>query len=104
VKPASDTGARADGFRRLAATTVVLAPAWLPRLALACPVCFSQANQDVLRTYYFTTALLTLLPLVIIAVIGTWMYRRSVALAADEAAPAIMTPADPVNASGRRGI
>jgi hypothetical protein len=49
----------------------------LPAAALACPNCFSSTNEGVLRTYYLTAALLTLLPLLMIGGFATWIYRRS---------------------------
>jgi hypothetical protein len=45
--------------------------------ALACPVCFSETSKGVLRTYYFTTALLSVLPLLFLGILGTWLHRRS---------------------------
>jgi hypothetical protein len=50
---------------------------FLPSAALACPNCFSSTNEGVLKTYYLTAALLTLLPLVMIGGFVTWLYRRS---------------------------
>lgn len=59
--------------------------AWLPApAAQACPVCFSQVNENVLQTYYLTAAFMTLLPAAIVAAIGAWVYRRR---AAGDAAP-----------------
>jgi hypothetical protein len=42
----------------------------------ACPVCFSAANPRVLETYYLTTVLMMLLPLVILGSIAGWLYSR----------------------------
>lgn len=48
----------------------------LPRLALACPICFSAANEHVLRTYYLTALFMTLLPLVMVGVLAAWLRQR----------------------------
>jgi hypothetical protein len=42
----------------------------------ACPVCFSAGRGPVLETYYLTTVLLMLLPLVILGSIAGWLYLR----------------------------
>jgi hypothetical protein len=47
-----------------------------PAVALACPVCFSAANEKVLSAYHFTAALMTLLPLAILGSIIAWLYLR----------------------------
>jgi hypothetical protein len=51
--------------------------AWLlaPPPALACPVCYG-GDEGPLGAYFLTGALLSLLPLGMVAVIGVW-YRRS---------------------------
>lgn len=45
--------------------------------ANACPVCFSANDESVLRTYYMTAAMLTVLPLIMLAAIGGWLYKKS---------------------------
>lgn len=54
----------------VASAALLAAPAPL----LACSVCFAAANRGVLQTYYLTAAMLTLLPLLIVAAIGAWLY------------------------------
>jgi hypothetical protein len=41
--------------------------------SVACPVCFSAQNPDVLSAYYLTAALLTGLPFVIAGVFALWL-------------------------------
>lgn len=49
----------------------------LPAPAFACPVCFAAADPRVLTSYYAATAILTLVPLGLIAALGAWLYRNS---------------------------
>jgi hypothetical protein len=63
-------------FFRWLAVASICSQQLLLRRALACPVCFSQANQGVLEAYYLTAALMTLLPLLIVGCIGAWLHRR----------------------------
>ncbi len=49
----------------------------LPCLAQACPVCFSAANENVLRAYYTTAAVMTVVPLLMLGSIGGWLYVRA---------------------------
>jgi predicted cobalt transporter CbtA len=48
----------------------------LPALAQACPSCFSNGNPQVLRTYYLTAALMTVLPFLVIGTIALWLRYR----------------------------
>ena len=48
----------------------------LPELAYACAVCFS-GTEESLQAYYITTAFLTLLPVLMLASIAYWIYRKS---------------------------
>lgn len=48
---------------------------FLPRLVHACSVCFSGTDAQ-LNAYYYTTALLTLLPLGVIFGFIFWLFRR----------------------------
>jgi len=50
----------------------VLRPAW----SLACPVCFSAVNTRVLEAYYWTAALLTVLPFALAGAFAIWLRRR----------------------------
>ncbi len=62
------------------AKRIVLVLTWLataPHLALACPVCFSQANESVLEAYYLSAAMLIALPILLLTAIGTWLFRSS---------------------------
>ncbi len=43
--------------------------------AKACAVCFS-GKEETLEAFYITTVFLTLLPLVMLALIGFWLYRK----------------------------
>ena len=47
----------------------------LPGTAFSCAVCFS-GTEESLQAYYLTTALLTLLPVLMVASIGYWIYRK----------------------------
>ena len=47
----------------------------LPSTAFSCAVCFS-GTEEALQAYYLTTALLTLLPVLMVASIGYWIYRK----------------------------
>ena len=47
-----------------------------PQAATACPVCFSAASEQTRLAYYWTAALMTLLPLAIVGAIGGWLYHR----------------------------
>ncbi|MBT3213947.1 MAG: hypothetical protein HN351_04815 [Deltaproteobacteria bacterium] len=46
-----------------------------PGIAEACSVCFS-GTEETLEAFYLTTILLTLLPFVMLASIGIWLYRQ----------------------------
>jgi hypothetical protein len=48
-----------------------------PLAALACPVCFSNGNPRVLEAYYFTAAMMTVLPLALLGGVAAWIYRRA---------------------------
>lgn len=60
-------------WRNLATAAFILAMA---APALACPVCFSAGNDNVLRAFYVSTATLTLLPLLIFGAVAGWLWRR----------------------------
>jgi len=47
----------------------------LPGTAFSCAVCFS-GTEESLQAYYLTTAFLTLLPVLMVASIGYWIYRK----------------------------
>lgn len=47
----------------------------LPTLAFACPVCFATGDERVVHSYYITAALMSLLPVVIVAVFAGWLRR-----------------------------
>ena len=48
----------------------------VPAAAAACPVCFSGVSERVLETYYRTAAAMTLLPLIVVGVLGVWLRRQ----------------------------
>jgi lipopolysaccharide export LptBFGC system permease protein LptF len=54
---------------------LVLSFSLIPRIAKACSVCFS-GREESLEAYYLTTIFLTLLPLIMLASIGFWLYRQ----------------------------
>lgn len=58
------------------AILVLALVAVVPARSLACPVCFSAVNTSVLETYYWTAALLTVLPFVLAGVFAVWLRRR----------------------------
>ena len=47
----------------------------IPGIAKACAVCFS-GREESLEAFYLTTIFLTLLPLVMLASIGYWLFRQ----------------------------
>lgn len=47
-----------------------------PAPSSACAVCFSAASVRVLGAYHLTAALLTLLPLALVATFALWLRRR----------------------------
>jgi len=47
----------------------------IPNIAKACAVCFS-GKEETLEAFYLTTVLLTFLPIVMLALIGVWLYRK----------------------------
>jgi hypothetical protein len=54
---------------------LVLSSAWA-RTATACAVCLSATDQT-RNAYYGTTALLVVLPLLLLGGIGLWLYRAA---------------------------
>jgi len=54
---------------------LVLSIFHLPGTAFSCAVCFS-GTEESLQAYYLTTAFLTLLPVLMVASIGYWIYRK----------------------------
>lgn len=54
---------------------IVLSFSLFPRIVEACAVCFS-GKEESLEAFYLTTVLLTLLPLVMLSLIGYWLYRQ----------------------------
>ena len=55
--------------------SLILSIFHLPGTAFSCAVCFS-GTEESLQAYYLTTALLTLLPVLMVASIGYWIYRK----------------------------
>ena len=55
--------------------SLVLSIFHLPSTAFSCAVCFS-GTEESLQAYYITTAFLTLLPVLMVASIGYWIYRK----------------------------
>ena len=55
--------------------SLVLSIFHLPGTAFSCAVCFS-GTEESLQAYYLTTALLTLLPVLMVVSIGYWIYRK----------------------------
>ena len=47
----------------------------IPDTAYSCAVCFS-GTEESLQAYYITTVFLTLLPVLMLASIGYWIYRK----------------------------
>ena len=47
----------------------------MPSLVQACAVCFS-GKEETLKAFYITTILLSLLPILMLAFIGIWLYRK----------------------------
>jgi hypothetical protein len=48
---------------------------FVPGIARACAVCFT-GKEESLEAFYVTTIFLTLLPAVMLASIGFWLYRQ----------------------------
>ena len=55
--------------------TLILSIFHLPGTAYSCAVCFS-GSEESLQAYYLTTVFLTLLPVLMLASIGYWIYRK----------------------------
>jgi hypothetical protein len=68
------TGCRVSRFLRTAAAGGLAAS--LPKIALACPVCFAGGSERLLHAYYLTALFMTLLPLVIIGLFAGWLRRQ----------------------------
>ena len=47
----------------------------IPDIARACAVCFS-GKEETLEAFYITTVLLTLLPIIMLVLIGIWLVRK----------------------------
>jgi len=47
----------------------------IPDIARACAVCFS-GKEETLEAFYITTVLLTLLPIIMLVLIGIWLFRK----------------------------
>ena len=54
---------------------IVISLSLIPGIAKACSVCFS-GREESLEAYYLTTIFLTLLPLIMLASIGIWLFRQ----------------------------
>ena len=54
---------------------IVISLSLIPGIAKACAVCFS-GREESLEAFYLTTIFLTLLPLVMLASIGFWLFRQ----------------------------
>ena len=55
--------------------TLILSMFHLPVTAYSCAVCFT-GSEESLQAYYLTTVFLTLLPVLMLASIGYWIYRK----------------------------
>jgi hypothetical protein len=60
-----------------AAGVVAALVVWAPRIGHACAVCFSGREDGARIAFIGTTALLTLLPLVMIGGVAWWLWRRA---------------------------
>jgi len=47
----------------------------VPGILYACAVCFS-GKEETLEAFYLTTIFLTVLPIVMLALIGFWLFRK----------------------------
>tara|TARA_Y100001970_G_scaffold283567_1_gene399000 strand:+ start:1778 stop:2023 length:246 start_codon:yes stop_codon:yes gene_type:complete len=47
----------------------------IPKDANACAVCFS-GKEETLQAFYITTIFLTLLPILMLTILGIWLYRK----------------------------
>jgi|JRYF01.1.fsa_nt_gb hypothetical protein len=58
---------------------LVFAAILLPLTGLACPNCYGSSDDTILRTYYLSTAMLSLLPFGLVAGLFAiaWQLRRS---------------------------
>tara|TARA_B100000315_G_C14232286_1_gene431537 strand:- start:1 stop:252 length:252 start_codon:yes stop_codon:yes gene_type:complete len=55
--------------------SLILSIFHLPGTAYSCAVCFS-GSEESLQAYYLTTVFLTLLPVLMLASIGYWIFRK----------------------------
>ncbi|MBS1255249.1 MAG: hypothetical protein MAG581_01049 [Deltaproteobacteria bacterium] len=62
-------------FSRVLQYTILLSAIQFPGVAYSCAVCFS-GTEETLQAYYLTTVFLTLLPVLLLASIGYWLYRK----------------------------
>ena len=58
-----------------AALTAVMA-IFTPSSGVACPLCLAAAGERVVQTYLFSAAIMSLMPLLIVTVIGVWLRKR----------------------------
>lgn len=67
------------------ATAVAFVLCQWPMAAAACPHCYGSSDTRVLNTYYFSTAMLSLLPFAVIGTIAAvgWYAGRQVRLRAE---------------------
>jgi len=73
-----ETTSKLRGRASILAALFTVALAFVPRLAHACPTCFAASGEGALRGYWWSTTLLSLMPLVLIAVVAlaAWMLRN----------------------------
>jgi peptidoglycan/LPS O-acetylase OafA/YrhL len=77
--------------RRWVAVAVVAVAMLMPKVALACPVCFDPRDENRFA-FLGTTIFLSLLPLGMVGAMVTWVRQRSRKLDEDEQNPVESTP------------
>jgi hypothetical protein len=74
-----------DALGRRLATAALLAA---PSTAVACPVCVGAGSERVIAALYWSTVVLSLLPLAMVGALVLWLTRRARAVALEADAPA----------------
>jgi peptidoglycan/LPS O-acetylase OafA/YrhL len=77
--------------RRWVAVAVVAVAMLMPKVALACPVCFDPRDENRFA-FLGTTIFLSLLPLGMVGAMVTWVRQRSRKLDEEQATSAGSTP------------
>lgn len=72
-------------MKKILSTAIAMALPLMPKVAAACPACFSASDKRTLAAYYASTMLLSLMPFAAIGVVvlGAYAMRNRAAEAED---------------------